>query len=211
MCRASSSVVAVIAFLATLSAATAAEVRITVDKNIQRMTVTVDGIERYSWPVSTGLEDYATPTGAFMPSRLARQHYSREWDNAPMPHSIFFTDAGHAIHGSNIIGRLGQPASHGCVRLAPRNVELLFRLVLAEGLENTRIDITGTDPIGIALGGESGAPRRYSRLTSFDPLTTGIMAGGSGPRVRASENPSLSEKPSSPPQTQAPMAATGAP
>ncbi|ANY79645.1 hypothetical protein BB934_16590 [Microvirga ossetica] len=203
--------VAVIAFLATLSAATAAEVRITVDKNIQRMTVTVDGIERYSWPVSTGLEDYATPTGAFMPSRLARQHYSREWDNAPMPHSIFFTDAGHAIHGSNIIGRLGQPASHGCVRLAPRNAELLFRLVLAEGLENTRIDITGTDPIGIALGGESGAPKRYSRLTSFDPLTTGIMAGGSGPRVRASENPSLSEKPSSPPQTQAPMAATGAP
>ncbi len=211
MCRASSSVVAVIAFLATLSAAAAAEVRITVDKNIQRMTVTVDGIERYSWPVSTGLEDYATPTGAFMPSRLARQHYSREWDNAPMPHSIFFTDAGHAIHGSNIIGRLGQPASHGCVRLAPRNAELLFRLVLAEGLENTRIDITGTDPIGIALGGESGAPKRYSRLTSFDPLTTGIMAGGSGPRVRASENPSLSEKPSSPPQTQAPMAATGAP
>ena len=211
MCRASSSVVAVIAFLATLSAATAAEVRITVDKNIQRMTVTVDGIERYSWPVSTGLEDYATPTGAFMPSRLARQHYSREWDNAPMPHSIFFTDAGHAIHGSNVIGRLGQPASHGCVRLAPKNAETLFRLVLAEGLENTRIDITGTDPIGIALGGESGAPKRYSRLTSFDPLTTGIMAGGSGPRVRASENPSLSEKPSSPPQTQAPMAATGAP
>ena len=71
--------------------------------------------------------------------------------------------------------------------------------------------VTGTDPIGIALGGESGAPKRYSRLTSFDPLTTGIMAGGSGPRVRASENPSLSEKPSSPPQTQAPMAATGAP
>ena len=187
------------------------EVRITVDKNIQRMTVTVDGIERYSWPVSTGLEDYATPTGAFMPSRLARQHYSREWDNAPMPHSIFFTDAGHAIHGSNVIGRLGQPASHGCVRLAPRNAEPLFRLVLAEGLENTRIDITGTDPIGIALGGESGAPKRYSRLTSFDPLTTGIMAGGSGPRVRASENPGLSEKPSSPPLTQAPMAATGAP
>ena len=123
MCRASSSVVAVIVFLAALSAAAAGEVKITVDKNIQRMTVTVDGIERYSWPVSTGLEDYATPTGAFMPSRLARQHYSREWDNAPMPHSIFFTDAGHAIHGSNVIGRLGQPASHGCVRLAPKNAE----------------------------------------------------------------------------------------
>jgi L,D-transpeptidase-like protein len=210
MCRASSSVVAVIVSLAALSAAAAGEVKITVDKNIQRMTVTVDGIERYSWPVSTGLEDYATPTGAFTPSRLARQHYSREWDNAPMPHSIFFTDAGHAIHGSNVIGRLGQPASHGCVRLAPKNAETLFRLVLAEGLENTKIDITGTDPIGIALGGEAGTPRRYSRLTSFDPLTTGIMAGGSGPRGRASESPVVSDR-ASPTTTQAPMAATGAP
>jgi len=210
MCRTISSVVAVMAFLASLSAAAAAEVRITVDKYAQRMTVTVDGIERHSWPVSTGLEEYATPTGAFTPSRLARQHYSREWDNAPMPHSIFFTDAGHAIHGSNAIGRLGQPASHGCVRLAPRNAETLFRLVLAEGLENTRIDITGTDPIGIALGGEAGAPKRYSRLTSFDPLTTGIMAGGSGPRARVSESPGSPERLSTPPAS-APMAATGAP
>ena len=210
MHRTSSSAVAVIAFLASLSAVAAAEIRITVDKNAQRMTVTVDGIERHSWPVSTGLEDYATPTGAFTPSRMARQHYSREWDNAPMPHSIFFTDAGHAIHGSNAIGRLGQPASHGCVRLAPRNAETLFRLVLAEGLENTKIDITGTDPIGIALGGEAGAPKRYSRLTSFDPLTTGIMAGGSGPRARGSESPSSSERPSTTPAS-APMVATGAP
>jgi hypothetical protein len=203
-------VVAVIAFLAGLSAAQAAEVRITVDKNVQRMTVTVDGIERHSWPVSTGLEDYATPTGAFTPSRLARQHYSREWDNAPMPHSIFFTDAGHAIHGSNAVGRLGQPASHGCVRLAPKNAETLFRLVLAEGLENTKIDITGTDPIGIALGGEAGAPKRYSRLTSFDPLTTGIMAGGSGPRSRLSESPRSPEQLSTPPASP-PRAATGTP
>jgi hypothetical protein len=210
MHRTSSSAVAVIAFLASLSAVAAAEIRITVDKNAQRMTVTVDGIERHSWPVSTGLEDYATPTGAFTPSRMARQHYSREWDNAPMPHSIFFTDAGHAIHGSNAVGRLGQPASHGCVRLAPRNAETLFRLVLAGGLENTKIDITGTDPIGIALGGEAGAPKRYSRLTSFDPLTTGIMAGGSGPRARVSESPSSSERPSTPPAS-APMVATGAP
>jgi len=210
MYRASLSVMAVIASLAALSTAAAAEVRITVDKRTQRMTVTVDGVERHAWLVSTGLEDYGTPTGAFTPSRLARHHFSREWDNAPMPHSIFFTDAGHAIHGSSAIGRLGQPASHGCVRLAPRNAEALFRLVLAEGLENTKIEITGDEPIGIALGGEPGSPRRYGRLTSFDPLTTGIMAGGSGPRARVSESPGSSEKPLAS-ATQAPMAATGTP
>jgi hypothetical protein len=28
-------------------------------------------------------------------------HYSEEWDDAPMPYSIFFTQIGHAIHGTN--------------------------------------------------------------------------------------------------------------
>src|SRR3712207_2716327 len=108
------------AILALGSPAASAEVSILVDKTMQRMTVSVDGVERYSWPVSTGMADYATPIGAFTPSRLAKQHYSREWDNAPMPYSIFFTEAGHAIHGSQAVGRLGTPASHGCVRLAPK-------------------------------------------------------------------------------------------
>src|SRR5215207_5180760 len=77
----------------------------------QRMTVSVDGETRYSWPVSTGMKGYATPAGSFRPFRLEEEHYSKEWDDAPMPHSIFFTPAGHAIHGSNAIRRLGSPAS----------------------------------------------------------------------------------------------------
>ena len=168
---------AVVGLLALASSATAAEVFILVDKTVQRMTVSVDGQARYSWPVSTGMTGYETPAGAFTPSRLARQHYSREWDDAPMPYSIFFTDAGHAIHGSQVVGRLGTPASHGCIRLAPQNAGILFRLVTAEGLESTKIEITGADPIGAGLGGGPGARRDYRSLTSFDPLVSGIMAG----------------------------------
>jgi len=174
--------VSLLAALALAPPAASAEVSIVVDKTAQRMTVSVDGVERYSWPVSTGMADYATPAGAFTPSRLAKQHYSREWDNAPMPYSIFFTDAGHAIHGSHAVGRLGTPASHGCVRLAPRNASTLFQLVMAEGLDNTRIQVTGTEPIGTGFSGGSGTGGDYSRLTSFDPLTTGIMAGLPAPR-----------------------------
>jgi hypothetical protein len=169
-----------------------AEVSIVVDKTTQHMTVSVDGQQRYSWPVSTGTADYSTPVGAFTPSRLARVHYSREWDNAPMPHSIFFTDAGHAIHGSRATNHLGTPASHGCVRLAPRHASLLFDLVMAEGAENTRVEITGMDPVGTGqLAGRNGAGGDYSRLTSFDPLSVGIMAGGGVRRSRLeiSRNP----------------------
>jgi lipoprotein-anchoring transpeptidase ErfK/SrfK len=44
--------------------------------------------------------------------------YSKQWDNAPMPHAVFFTKEGHAIHGTYEVKRLGKPASHGCVRLS---------------------------------------------------------------------------------------------
>jgi lipoprotein-anchoring transpeptidase ErfK/SrfK len=83
----------------------------------QRMTVSVDGETRYSWPVSTGMRGYATPVGSCKPFRLEGRHYSKEWDDVPMSHSIFFTPAGHAIHGSNATRRLGSPASHGCIRV----------------------------------------------------------------------------------------------
>ena len=41
----------------------------TVDKGAQQMTVFVDGVEKYTWPVSTGIAGYSTPSA---PSRPAR-------------------------------------------------------------------------------------------------------------------------------------------
>jgi lipoprotein-anchoring transpeptidase ErfK/SrfK len=38
-----------------------------------------------------------------------------------------------------MISRLGQPASHGCVRLHPDNATILFDLVAQEGPAKTRI------------------------------------------------------------------------
>src|SRR4051794_31806031 len=58
-----------------------------------------------------------------------------------MPHSIFFDDQGHAIHGSS--ERLGRPASHGCVRISPTHAAELFSLVERERMGNTKVEITG--------------------------------------------------------------------
>src|SRR5215217_8647082 len=115
----------------------AARLLIEIDKSSQQMTVSQDGQELHVWPVSTGLSRYDTPSGAYTPFRMEKDHFSREWDDAPMPHSIFFTQRGHAIHGSLRTRRLGHPASHGCVRLAPANAETLFNLVKADGLSTT--------------------------------------------------------------------------
>jgi hypothetical protein len=124
-----------------------AEVLISVDKGEQRMTVTVDGQTRYTWPVSTGVESYDTPSGAHRPFRMERTHFSREFDDAPMPNAIFFTGQGHAIHGTNHTRQLGNAASHGCVRLAPKNAATLFSLVNAQGMPNTRVVIEGDGPV----------------------------------------------------------------
>ena len=173
-----------LAGLAAAGVPARADVVIRVDKTSQRMTVLVDGQERHVWAVSTGMTGYQTPAGSYAPLRLARVHFSREWDDAPMPHSIFFTSEGHAIHGSLATGRLGSPASHGCVRLAPSHAALLFALVSSAGLSNTRVEITGDDLIAAGVGGAPEGARTYGHLTNFDPLTVGIMSPATGRRPR---------------------------
>jgi lipoprotein-anchoring transpeptidase ErfK/SrfK len=123
-------------------------VLINVDKSSQEMTVFIDGVEKYSWPVSTGRPEYATPSGTYTPTSMNEMWYSKQWDNSPMPHSIFFMKDGHAIHGSHEVKNLGKPASHGCVRLAPANAATLFTLVKATGMENVQVVLTGTTPGG---------------------------------------------------------------
>src|SRR4051794_30882743 len=89
-----------VAFLPGFAVPASANVLIWIDKSAQRMTVSVDGAPVYRWPVSTGMRGRETPAGSYKPFRMEAEHYSKEWDDAPMPHSIFFTQVGHAIHGS---------------------------------------------------------------------------------------------------------------
>lgn len=127
-----------------------AKVSIAVDKDAQMMTVAVDGVERYNWPVSTGNPSHETPNGSFRTFRMEEDHYSKEFDDAPMPHSIFFTKVGHAIHGTDSEGRLGTPASHGCVRLSRANAATLYALVQSEGVLNTTVTLTGSSTVALA-------------------------------------------------------------
>ena len=104
-----------------------AQTDITISKSHQLMQVDSD-YGSYQWRVSTARKGYYTPTGTFHPYSLQLMHYSRKYDNAPMPHSIFFS-GGYAIHATPHIGALGRPASHGCVRLHPANAAALYEIV----------------------------------------------------------------------------------
>ena len=150
----------ILGLTAVVNGSAGAEIVIKVDKSTQHMTVLRDGAALYSWPVSTGRTGFATPSGSYTTFRMEADHYSREWDDAPMPHSIFFTKAGHAIHGS-YTKTLGMPASHGCVRISPANATTLFNLVKQEGLSNTKVVLSGSEQVALARRGvrESQAHR----------------------------------------------------
>ena len=162
-------IIVIVTITALFGAAAQAEagVVVTVDKTAQRLSVAVDGFPRYEWPVSTARWGYRTPNGSYRPQWLARKWFSRKYDMSPMPYSIFF-DGGYAIHGSYEISHLGQPASHGCIRLHPDNAAVLFALVKAN-MKDTQIVITGEKP--------APAVRDRSRRTR--------------PRARAESRPSF--------------------
>jgi lipoprotein-anchoring transpeptidase ErfK/SrfK len=133
-------VLAALVFFTALATHADAAVVVNIDRSVQRMSVTVDGMPRYNWRVSTARSGYITPPGTYHPEMLARRWFSRKYYNSPMPHSIFFY-GGFAIHGSYEISHLGRPASHGCVRLDPGNAAILFSLVQREGVDATTIVI----------------------------------------------------------------------
>jgi lipoprotein-anchoring transpeptidase ErfK/SrfK len=133
--------VAACAAVYVVCSAAQAAVRVHIDISSQTMSVDVDGWHYATWRVSTARPGYWTPRGSFRVWGMKRMHYSRKYDNSPMPWSLFFK-GGFAIHGTGSIRSLGRPASHGCVRLHPSNAASLFQLVREHGPRNTRVVIT---------------------------------------------------------------------
>jgi lipoprotein-anchoring transpeptidase ErfK/SrfK len=127
---------------AGLSPAKAADIVAHVSISKQMMTVTIDGMDRYAWPVSTARRGYVTPKGAWGVQSMHKMTYSRLFNNAPMPFTIFY-DGHYGIHGTTDVARLGQPASAGCVRLHPDNAKILFDMVIERGPKSFQVIVDG--------------------------------------------------------------------
>ena len=123
-----------------------AVVSIDVDLASQSMRVHSSSGDTYVWPVSSGREGHLTPRGVFHPRAMYTMVHSAKYNNAPMPHAIFFYGQ-YAIHGTNAVGALGSPASHGCVRLSPGHAAALFAMVQSQGAV---IRISGEPPMQTA-------------------------------------------------------------
>jgi hypothetical protein len=125
-----------------------AAMSVRVDIAAQRMQVTTTDGEAYNWTISSGRKGFRSPNGVFRPTRLEKNWYSRKYGGA-MPYAVFFR-GGYAIHGTNAVGALGRPASHGCIRLHTANAAKFFALVKKHGAGGTRIALHGSANDGLS-------------------------------------------------------------
>lgn len=72
-------------------------------------------------PISSGKTGQETPTGTFSVLSKDKDHRSQEFDNAPMPYSVFFAAGGIALHGGSVTRQ-----SAGCVHLEPADAQAFF-------------------------------------------------------------------------------------
>jgi hypothetical protein len=197
-----------IALLVSLGRAGAAEVLVSINKATQTMSVLVDGLERHHWAISSGTGG-GPHDGTYRAGRMERKWFSRKYNWAPMPHSIFF-DGNYAIHGTIHIKRLGRPASKGCVRLHPDNAATLFELVRANHATTTIVvsktshvaarapepePVTTDDKAAAAAGqaDESKPTPQAALATSGAPLAARPVDGASDDAVQPTKMDAPSE------------------
>jgi len=124
-----------------------AALHITVDLSRQRLIVQSSGTVK-EFKISSGLPPaHPTPGSGrcFGPDTLEPMHYSSLYGNAPMPNTVFF-NGNIAMHGTEAEALLGQPASHGCVRLSRADSKTIYDFVKAAGKSNTVICVQGSAP-----------------------------------------------------------------
>ena len=89
----------------------------------QRAILFRNGVPIAASTVSSGKTGHETPTGVFTILQKRQEHYSKTYNNAPMPNMQRLTWKGIALHAGKLPG---YPASHGCIRLPHKFSELLF-------------------------------------------------------------------------------------
>ncbi len=93
-----------------------------VDLRSQLISVFRDGHEIGTAVIVYGDDTMESPLGRFSILSKHRDYHSRTYD-APMPHSLFITNTGVALHGSPMSSRR---ATHGCIGLPDKFAQLLF-------------------------------------------------------------------------------------
>ena len=140
--------------------APAGPVLVYVDLSRQRATVYRNGVRIGVSTISSGKPGYATPTGVFTILEKNVEHYSRTYDNAPMPYQQRLTWMGVAMHAGNLPG---YPASHGCIRLPMEFAKRLFQVTPRGGT--------------VVIAGGNKDPIKRPPAGVLAPVMAGVTSG----------------------------------
>lgn len=115
---------------------------ITIDLEARVLSVFRDGHEIGTAVALLGTPSHPTPLGTFPILDKNREYFSKKYNNAPMPFSLWLTRTGIAIHGSPVTNGY---ASHGCVGVPDPFAEKLF----AAAKRGDKVIVTRGRMIGI--------------------------------------------------------------
>jgi hypothetical protein len=165
-----------------------AERRIVVSIPDRALALIEDGRVLKLYPVAVGTRKTPSPTGRFkIVNRVVSPAYYHEGEVIPPGRSNPLGDRwmgldkkGYGIHGTNVPGSIGKAASHGCIRMAKRDVEELFEIVrVGDVVEIHR----GRTPQLAAIFGEremqvaSAMPATRRAASRPSPVVLAAMAG----------------------------------
>ncbi len=136
---------------------------------LQIMHVYRNGILIGRTTVSTGASGHGTPSGVFTILEKKQTHYSKKYNNAPMPNMQRLTWSGICMHSGSLPGF---PASHGCVRMPYDFSRLLYSIterggtvVIGDG--KTRQPHLAANP-GVMLAPKDFSPEMLRELADND-------------------------------------------
>ncbi len=123
--------------LALISPASAQTRRIVVSIPDHKLALVENGSVKRIYRVATGKNTTPSPTGRFhIANRVTNPTYYHEGkvvDSGPSnpvgTRWIGLNEKGYGIHGTNAPGSIGKSASHGCIRMARKDLEEFFDLV----------------------------------------------------------------------------------
>ncbi|HET9695922.1 MAG TPA: L,D-transpeptidase [Terriglobales bacterium] len=124
---------------ARLSAQEQAQVQrqIMVSLEDRKLALLEDGVVTRVFPVAVGKESSPSPSGSFkVVNRVSNPTYYHPGKVIPAGASnplgnrwIGLSQKGYGIHGTNEPKSIGKAASHGCIRMARKDLEQLFEIV----------------------------------------------------------------------------------
>lgn len=176
------------------------EIRLVVNVAARRLSVVEDErvVKRYS--IAVGRPSHPTPRGRFRTGRIVwnprwippkvpwargeRPQPPGDPDNPMQGVKIYFKAPDYYIHGTNDPESIGTAASHGCIRMTPRDAKDLARRIQRAG---------GNVPLRISTAAQLRPPDGVRAEVGPSGTTNGQLAEvrPSAPRAQVCRGPAL--------------------